>query len=297
MNLEIKCLAPKEIKNNVDYGDCFIINDNGNVVVYDCGSEELADQVIQYLQEKNISKIDLVLSHNDEDHFNGIPKLTEKVVINSITTLLLLKYKKEIFKEASKNDGRVTEDSIEKHIKEMYSNIYSLLGQNLKDVLEHNKITDNLQIVGPNKDYFIEAVSKQFSPNQGDTINSSTIMNAISVQLEVDFNGKKLLLTGDADFESFDDKIREYDAIQFPHHGNNEMAQKIFEKNEKRNEVLYIVSDNKGESVNGGSDNLETKGHRVINTKKDGELSINENSLKAEMKGNLGLSEIFNFKR
>ena len=97
MNLEIKVLAPKERKNNIDYGDCIIINDNGKVIVYDCGSEELAEQVLCYLKEKNIDKVDLVLSHNDSDHFNGIPKLVDNGVINSITTLLLLKYKNEIF--------------------------------------------------------------------------------------------------------------------------------------------------------------------------------------------------------
>ena len=82
MNLEIKVLAPKEQKDNVDYGDCFIINDNGSVTVYDCGSEELADQVLHYLEEKNIDKVDLVLSHNDSDHFDGIPKLVDNGVVN-----------------------------------------------------------------------------------------------------------------------------------------------------------------------------------------------------------------------
>ena len=33
-------------------------------------------------------------------------------------------------------------------------------------------------------------------------------MNAVSVQLEADFHGEKMLLTGDADFAAFDDKIK-----------------------------------------------------------------------------------------
>ncbi|MCI5701738.1 MAG: MBL fold metallo-hydrolase [Erysipelotrichaceae bacterium] len=291
MNLEIKVLAPKERKNNIDYGDCIIINDNGKVIVYDCGSEELAEQVLCYLKEKNIDKVDLVLSHNDSDHFDGIPKLVDNGVINSITTLLLLKYKNEIFDKVS--DNRVTKDSLIQHIEDLYSNIYSLSGQNLKDALEaDNDLSDNLKIVGPATEYFIDAVAKQFTPNESNNINSSTIMNAISVQLEVSFDGKKLLLTGDADLAAFDDKIRNYDAIQLPHHGNNDMAKKVFEKNEKRNDVLYIVSDNKGNNVNGGSDKLESKGHRIMNTKKDGALNINRDSFRAERTGNLNCYEI-----
>ena len=295
MNLEIKVLAPKEQKDQVDYGDCFIINDNGNVVIYDCGSDELADQVLNYLKERNINKIDLVLSHNDSDHFNGIPKLVDSGVVNSITTLLLLKYTDEIF--ARIEDSRVTRDSLTQHIQDMYSNIYSLSGQNLKDALDNdNSLTNNLRIVGPTTEYFIDAVAKHFTPNESNNIDSSTIMNAVSVQLEADFHGKKMLLTGDADFAAFDDKIKNYDAIQLPHHGNNDMAQKIFEKNEKRNDVLYIVSDNKGSNINGGSNELEAKGHRVFNTK-NGTFTINEKSFRAERKGNLNSYEIYNFKK
>lgn len=295
MNLEIKVLAPREQKDDVDYGDCFIINDNGNVIVYDCGSEELAEQVLDYLKENNVEKIDLVLSHNDSDHFDGIPRLVESGVVNSITTLLLLKYKDEIYDKVE--DNRVTRDSLSQHIQDMYSNIYSLSGQNLRDALDDsNSLSDNLKIVGPATEYFIDAVAKQFTPNESNNIDSSTIMNAISVQLEINFNGLKLLLTGDADFAAFDDKIRNYNAIQLPHHGNNDMAQKVFDKNEKRNDVLYIVSDNKGANINGGSDKLEVKGHRIMNTKK-GAFSINQSSFKAERKGTLNSYEIYNFKR
>lgn len=64
MNLNIKVLAPNEQKDDKDFGDCIIINDSGNVIVYDCGSEELADQVLEYVKENSIDKIDIVLSHN-----------------------------------------------------------------------------------------------------------------------------------------------------------------------------------------------------------------------------------------
>jgi len=295
LNIEIRALAPREKNDNVDYGDCFIINENGKVTLYDCGSEELAEQVLVYLENNNIKSLDIILSHNDNDHFGGIPVLVKKGVVNSITTLLLLKYKDEIYDKIC--DKRVTKDSLVKNIKNMYNNIYSLSGQNLIDALDVNtNLSNNLKIVGPETKYFVEAVAKQFTPNESNSINNSTIMNAISVQLEVNFNGKKLLLTGDADFEAFDDKIRKYDAIQLPHHGNEDMALKIFEKNEKRNAVLYIISDNKGSKINGGSDNLKTKGYRVINTK-TGELVINKNDFNIEKKGTLNSYEIYNFKK
>lgn len=290
MNLNIKVLAANEQKDDKDFGDCIIINDSGNVIVYDCGSEELADQVLEYVKENSIDKIDIVLSHNDNDHFDGIPKLVDAGIVNSITTLLLLKYKDEIFKKIS--DGRVTEDSMVKHIEEMYSNIYSLKGNNLLDALDNNNISSNVKVVGPSTEYFIDAVAKQFTPTESNNIDDSTIMNAISVQLEISFNNKKLLLTGDADVAAFDDKVINYEAIQLPHHGNPDMAEKIFEINDMRNNVLYIVSDNKGKDINGGSDKLNQKGHYIRNTK-SGAFEVNESSFKIETKGSLNSNEIY----
>ena len=290
MNLNIKVLAPNEQKDDKDFGDCIIINDSGNVIVYDCGSEELADQVLEYVKENSIDKIDIVLSHNDSDHFDGIPKLVDAGIVNSITTLLLLKYKDEIFKKIS--DGRVNEDSMVKHIEEMYSDIYSLKGNNLLDALDNNNISSNVKVVGPSTEYFIDAVAKQFTPTESNNIDDSTIMNAISVQLEISFNNKKLLLTGDADVAAFDDKVINYEAIQLPHHGNPDMAEKIFEINDMRNNVLYIVSDNKGKNINGGSDKLNQKGHYIRNTK-SGAFEVNESSFKIETKGSLNSNEIY----
>lgn len=294
MDLNIKVLAPNEQKDDRDFGDCIIINDNGNVIVYDCGSDELADQVLEYVKENNVDKIDIVLSHNDNDHFDGIPKLVDSGIVNSITTLLLLKYKDEIFDKIP--DGRVTKDSMIEHIKEMYSNIYSLSGNNLLNALDNNNISSNVKVVGPSTHYFIEAVAKQFTPTESDNINNSTIMNAISVQLEVSFNDKKLLLTGDADVAAFNDKVLEYDAVQLPHHGNPDMAEKIFDINNKRNSVLYIISDNKGKNINGGSDKLNQKGHYIKNTK-SGSFEINESSFMIETKGSLNSNEICYIKK
>lgn len=294
--MEIKILSSKGLDETVNYGDCIIVNVNNKLVIYDCGSEEFADEVIQYMKDNNIDKADIVLSHNDSDHFKGITKLVDEGKVNSITTLLLLKYVDDIYDKM--NDKRKTRDSIKKQIEELYSNIYSLSGNNLVDALGDNEyLPNNMRVVGPDKDYFIEAVSKHLDTRESDSIDGETIMNAISVQLEIDINGRKLLLTGDSNFEAIKDKIREYDAIQLPHHGKDKQADNIFEENKGRNNVLYLVSDNTGNS-NGGSDNLyklPTTGYRIKNTK-NGEIIVNYNSFSVERCGNLGFNEIHCFR-
>ena len=115
----------KESKEH-DFGDCFI-SDNGNdVVVFDCGSNEHAEKVIEYL-ENNYGpdkKAIIVLSHNDSDHFNGIPKLIEENKVEKVYTILLLKFYEELLEEI--DDDRKTKDSIKRQILERYSNIASL---------------------------------------------------------------------------------------------------------------------------------------------------------------------------
>ena len=86
--MEIKVLSSKEYEEEEkNYGDCIIIHHNANVIVYDCGSEEHAIRVKDFLKGKNINNVYVILSHNDEDHFKGIQWLRENVEIKGIYTM------------------------------------------------------------------------------------------------------------------------------------------------------------------------------------------------------------------
>lgn len=278
--MKLKVLSSKNYSDkNKNYGDCFIINNGSEVVIYDCGCEEHANRVIEYLDENNIDKAKLVLSHNDSDHFDGIPTLIENERISSIYTVLLLKYKTELLKII--DDKRKNRNSIGNQIKERYSNIAQLEGLGLLENIEvSKKIADGIYIAGPDKDYMLNAFAKALDTTEGDTINSETIVNATSVQLSVDMNSNKLLLCGDCSFSAIEDKICDYKYIQLPHHGKKKQADKIFEANKNENSVKYIVSDNTG-TTNGGSDELPKKGYDISNTKKgDIELDSSDSLLR-----------------
>ncbi len=55
-----------------NYGDCILIDNGSELVIYDCGCEEHAKRVIDYMKKHHYEKAKLVLSHNDKDHFDGI---------------------------------------------------------------------------------------------------------------------------------------------------------------------------------------------------------------------------------
>lgn len=250
-------------KNN---GDCILIDNGKELVIYDCGCEEHAYRVVQYMNSHDYSKAKLVLSHNDADHFDGIPYLIEQGVLSEVYTLLLLKYKDELLNRV--NDKRCTRNSLSQRIAEIYDNIYSLSGQvTLKDIFTDTMVADGIKIAGPGKEYSLNAVAKRIDNRESDNIDKETIVNAVSTQLSVDFGlGKYLLLTGDSSFAAIEDSVKSHSAIQLPHHGKLDQAEQIFDC--KDNNTIYFVSDNTGDT-NGGSDNLKAahpRGHAIFNT-------------------------------
>lgn len=254
-------------------GDCILIDTNSELVIYDCGCEEHANRVIDYMDKHHYSKAKLVLSHNDSDHFDGIPHLIEAGKISDVYTLLLLKYKDDLLEKI--NDKRITRDSLTRRISEIFANIYSLSGKVvLKNIFSDTFICNGISIIGPDKKYALDAVAKRIDNRQGDTIDKETIVNAVSTQVKVIVGTKNLLLCGDSSYEAIKNKLSDFSLIQLPHHGKKEQADRIFEQKGSVG-ITYYVSDNTGNS-NGGSDDLPVQGYNIKNTLKgDQECSSN----------------------
>lgn len=228
-------------------GDCILIDTSSELVIFDCGCEEHAKQVENYMLNHNYSTAKMILSHNDADHFDGIPYLVDKGLISEVYTLLLLKYKDELLDLI--DDGRRNRDSIAKSIEEIYDNIYSLSGTvTLKDIFTDTNIATGINIPGPDKDYALNAIAKNIDSRESDNIDKETIVNAVSTQVSITFSpNKKLLLTGDSSFKAIETNIKTHSAIQLPHHGKLDQADNIFSI--KDNQTIYYVSDNTG-SIN-----------------------------------------------
>ena len=261
----VRFLSSKDYEEpSKNYGDCILIDNGQELVIYDCGSEEHAKRVEQYMKERNYSQGIVVLSHNDSDHFAGIPYLIDKGLVSKVYTLLLYKYKDEILDLV--DDDRRNRDSIVSSIKELYDNIDSLSQKaELMDVFVDTDVANGISVVGPDKSYALASVAKAIDSRVGDTIDNETVMNAASTQLSVVISyDRKLLLTGDSSFDAIEESIKNHSAIQLPHHGKPEQANRIFPI--KDNRTIYYVSDNTGDS-NGGSDDLPKRGHVIHNTK------------------------------
>ena len=264
------------------YGDCIICYDdlNKQMFVYDCGSEQHADTVINFMNLKEILKTNFILSHNDHDHFNGLPKLISAGKVDKIYTTLLLKYIDDILNKL--DDDRRTRDATKERILKLYHNIADLSGNNLKDIYENIALLPNgTSLIGPDKETMIDAVVKAIKENDIQSIEGSeTLVNATSLQISMPITDIDcLILLGDAAVENIKCDLSSYRYIQLPHHGKLASAEAIFE-NIPSDEIAnhtFIVSDNTG-ITNGGSDNLMKSPIRLgkdIKNTKYGDQNIN----------------------
>lgn len=293
----MKVLSDLNYPNSTsNYGDCFIFWDNHYLIIFDCGSEEHAKEVQNFMNENEISQIDfLILSHDDSDHVNGARYLVDNCNVKKVCTPLILKYIDDIFnkiKEASPT-STIKRDTVKERIIEAYSNIYelgnSLEAGTLVDATNGIKLTESFEILGPSKDHLITSVAKGINGYEGNTMYKETITNAISVQAYAKGLIDSVFLCGDACFEFVEENLdSEYSYIQASHHGKLDFAQKVYElKKNKNSDFCFIISDNTG-NTNGGSDDFEKELKQCRRkTTKEGTITIDLDTRK--FKSNWGI--------
>ena len=267
------------------YGDCIIIFNESKkqMVVYDCGSEQHAEKVIEFMKDKQITQTDVLLSHNDRDHFDGILKLIEEKKVGKIFTTLFLKHVDAILEKL--DDKRRTDKATKEHILDLYDNIAELSGNDLKDIYEdEGELPNGISFIGPDKDTMLELVAKAIKEDSITTTEGKeTLVNAVSLQIAVSMqNDKSLLLVGDASVENIVCNLKDYWFIQLPHHGKLASAEAIFKKieNDEDDNIAnhtFVISDNTGTSSGGSDDLMKSKvriGKDIKNTKKDGTIGF-----------------------
>ncbi len=268
--MKLKALSYYDKDMNTRFGDCILLYDNTSLVVYDCGHAKHAEAVEAFLQANQlISQIHIVVSHNDNDHTNGVCDLLDWLYIQSKYTVSVYshQYLRHVDTILDKiDDGRRNRESLKKSLLDEFDNIKTIIesaqanGFTTVEALSGTNV-GNCTIVGPTIDEFTDvaakAVDSRESNNIGEGHAEETVMNAASVQLKCHLdNSDTILMCGDAS-PSYLHNIDIYSIIQLPHHGQLDDALAIFEKLKDSYSKKYFISDNSGSGEkSGGSDNL-----------------------------------------
>lgn len=269
--VKLKALSHYNSDTDTRFGDCILIIDSQSITVYDCGHAKHAEYIETFLKDNpSITKVYVVVSHNDCDHTDGICELLNwlKQKGKYRVSVYTHKYLKHVDCILDKiDDGRRNRESLKQSLLAEFDNIRDIIkeAENLGfETVEalNGTFVGKCQIVGPTIEEFTEVAAKAVDSRQSDKIGEGhaeeTVMNAASVQLKCTLdNGKKILLCGDAS-PDYLKSIDDYNIIQLPHHGQLDSAKAIFTVlDEKSYHKEYLVSDNTGSAqTSGGSDKL-----------------------------------------
>lgn len=286
--MRLKALSHYNGDTDTRFGDCIMISNSTQLIVYDCGHEKHAEAVGDFLRNNTfVKEVHIVVSHNDSDHIDGIIPLMDYLASEgyetTLYTALYLKHASEV--ERLLDDGRRNKKSICDHILKIFSNIAEIVekaqeyGFSVKDANKGVTLA-TAEIVGPLEDEFVEVVAKAIEEDGTGTINGETVMNAASVQLKFTLdNQNKVLLCGDA-APRYLKNLNSYDVIQFPHHGQYKDGVEILDcLGDESYSKEYLISDNTGSGkTSGGSgelvDYMKKENYKTAYNTLDGIVSL-----------------------
>jgi competence protein ComEC len=168
---------------------------DGRIFVYDCGAagrpQAAALTLQRFLLDRGVTEIDgLLVSHSDADHFNGIEQLAETMAIDR---LLLSRHFPDV------NQPGTTE---------------------LIDTADRSGIPIEVIERGDRLRLDPSVSMEILHPTASDQFDSD---NAASVVLQIEYAGKRILLTGDLEEDGLRMLMRQprrdVDVLLAPHHG------------------------------------------------------------------------------
>jgi hypothetical protein len=293
--MKLKALSHYDNDINTRFGDCILMYDNSNLIVYDCGHSKHKEAVVDFLERNTaITSVSIVVSHNDSDHTDGILPLLDYLYENRrkytvrVYSSLYLKDVDAILEIL--DDKRRTREATKQHILETFDKIKEIV----EKTQEYNFTVVNAEvntsvaavtatIVGPTVDEFAAVVAQAIEDDTVTQIEGETVMNAASVQMQCDLDSNTtVLLCGDAS-PNFLHDLDYYGIIQLPHHGKLADAEVVFDALSNAGSKLFLVSDNTGSgATSGGSDDLiksDARKGKIIKNTKSGIVELPEASI------------------
>ena len=221
---------------DVGQGDSILIN---NKMLIDCGDNDKGDNVVKYLKEKNISKLDyLVITHTDADHIGGCDDVLDSINVKKVML-----------------DGQ-TRDT--------------------KSYLDVVKRVYNEEKIIPKEGYefsFDDIKFKVLSSNIG-----SDDPNQNSIVLRMDYGKVSALFTGDCDRnceERLLDKEINVDILKVAHHCSRYGTSKEFlDKVTPKIGIIEVGENNYGHPTDECLGNLKDNNVEIYRTDLEGNIKL-----------------------
>lgn len=230
----------------VGKADAMVLMCGDSTMVIDCGEEEDGEDVLDYLTQKGVEKIDiLMITHFDKDHVGGADTVVEKMPVERV---LMPDY--EGSGKKYKNFLKAVEEAgIEP---ERVSEVLSL------------QLGDAAVTVEPPASYEIPDSDEEYDNN-------------FSLITTVELGSNRLVFTGDIEEERISQwlesgSVRKCDVVKIPHHGfYNEPLERMVDIMQPSYAVICDSEKNPAEKETVSM--LEEKGAQCLQTK-NGDITI-----------------------
>lgn len=236
---------------DIGQGDSIFIQCNGKNMLVDSGPVEGEDDLIKFLQSKNIKKLDYVLvTHQHADHIGGMPEVLKNFDVDRFIMYEL----PEQMVPTSKAYKKLLQSLLDYNITVKAAN--DMVGESF--MLGDAKIT----VLGP---------------IDGDSDN----LNNLSVVTRVEYGDTAFILSGDAEKEEEKDIIKSgaelsADVYKVGHHGSKTSSTNKYL--EAINPKYALISAGNDNSYNHPSEKtlekLSEKGIEYYITKEDGDITV-----------------------
>ena len=178
---------------DVGQGDCTLITDSQAVILIDGGESGEAQTIINYLKNKNITKIDCcIATHPHSDHIGSLAKVFEEF---EVVDVIMPEIPEKIIP---------TTTTYERFLTQLSENVENVILAERGATYSYGQMT--LKILGP--------------------VNTYDDLNNMSVVAKVIFGETSVMLTGDAETLSEEDMLAfkgaDYsaDILKVAHHGS-----------------------------------------------------------------------------
>lgn len=150
---------------DVGQADCFLLRQNGQTALIDCGTRSTGKDAVKYLKDIGIERLDYVFgTHPHDDHMGGMYDVITNFEIGKVII--------------PKVEENITTNWYIKLMKELANGNYNVIYPNVGDVYELGDAT--MKVIGP------------LSPAKDNKNNYSTV-------LKVSFGDMDIIMTGDAE--------------------------------------------------------------------------------------------------